>query len=258
MGLDTIPSRSDGQKIDQTWFNIIRSALNGDFVPRDSDGIATDEGGSLGSTTYRWLHAFVSGLYVFNGTRSVKIEAPSGIATDFTIKLPTALPASGSKIWFIDNTGQSTVTLDVDNSTLETSGSTVRVKEGGITRPKLASLGQQISSSCGAYSSTSNADITNLSVSLTTTGRPVFIGLISDGSGNDSTVGSVSSNSGIQFKRGATSLARNILISGTYAPSSSFWTVDVVSAGTYTYTAAAVISSGTINVNYAKLIAFEL
>ena len=55
MGIDTIASRADATTIVATWFNVIRSALNGDLVPRDSTGTATARAGSLGTETYPFL-----------------------------------------------------------------------------------------------------------------------------------------------------------------------------------------------------------
>ncbi len=63
MGSDTVPQRYDATTILATWFNIIRSAINGDWVPRNSSGVATSEGGSLGTATYPWLKASISSGY---------------------------------------------------------------------------------------------------------------------------------------------------------------------------------------------------
>lgn len=54
--------------------------------------------------------------------------------------------------------------------------------DGLITRPKLAAVGHQISASSGAFSvnSISYVDVTNLVVTLTSTGRPVKLGLMAD------------------------------------------------------------------------------
>lgn len=59
MGTETLPDRSDGQTIDETWFDIIRDAMKGNFVPRNTSGVATDAAGSMGTSTYRWsdVHA---------------------------------------------------------------------------------------------------------------------------------------------------------------------------------------------------------
>jgi len=56
MSTDSLPARSNGQTIDETWFNIIRTILSGDYVPRNTAGAATTIAGSLGTDTYRWLN----------------------------------------------------------------------------------------------------------------------------------------------------------------------------------------------------------
>lgn len=63
MSTDTIPSRTNGQIIDATWFNVIQSVLGGNFVPRVSAGSATTEAGSLGDGTFNWLKAFIQSGY---------------------------------------------------------------------------------------------------------------------------------------------------------------------------------------------------
>lgn len=82
-----------------------------------------------------------------------------------------------------------------DNSTLETSGSTLRVKDSGIstakiaasavTAAKLATLNTVVSSSTGSLNWTTAGDVTNLSVSITTTGRPVQVCIEPDGTDNN-------------------------------------------------------------------------
>lgn len=63
MGTQRIPSRINGQVIDESWFNAITRALLDYLVPRNSDGAATDLSGSLGTPLLRWLKAFVSEGY---------------------------------------------------------------------------------------------------------------------------------------------------------------------------------------------------
>jgi hypothetical protein len=63
MSTVTLPARTDGQTIDETWFNKLREALYTDLVPRNSSGIATDVAGSLGDSTYGWLKAFIKSGY---------------------------------------------------------------------------------------------------------------------------------------------------------------------------------------------------
>ena len=48
---------------------------------------------------------------------------------------------------------------------------------GGIDRPSLPAVGQQVSTSCANFTTTSATfvDVTNLTVTITTTGRPVVL-----------------------------------------------------------------------------------
>lgn len=59
MGTNRIKDRINGQVIDDEWFNAWRRALSGDLVPRSPAGAPTDGAGSLGSSTLKWLRAFI-------------------------------------------------------------------------------------------------------------------------------------------------------------------------------------------------------
>jgi hypothetical protein len=128
---------------------------------------------------------------------------PPSLAANLQVTLPL-VPAS-TKIVAMDSAGAMASNIDADNSSIEIVTNNLQVKDSGIssakiannavitskildanvTKPKLAALGQQISSSCGAFSTTSiiPVGVTNLTVSLTTTGRPIMIMLISDAAG---------------------------------------------------------------------------
>jgi hypothetical protein len=263
MSADTIPERSNGSAIDQTWFNIIRSVLGGDFLPR-TDGVVTDEAGSVGSTLYRWLNAYFIGMYLYNPTgRSIRLTAPSSITTDYTLKLPPALPGSGNKLFMVNSSGEGSLTVEPDGSTLEISGTTLRVKDAGITRDKQASLGTIASSSSGGYSMNNSAAfeaVTNLTRTITTTGRPVFVGLISDGSGTATDCSNDNgSNYQVKFKRDSTQIAL-MLAGGAATPASSFEHIDYDAvAGTYTYTVEVRGGAGgTTFLSNVKLVVFEM
>jgi hypothetical protein len=179
----------------------------------------------------------------------------------------------------------------VDGSTLEVSGTSIRVKDSGIvtakiadsnvttakladgavTQAKRAALGQQISSSCGNFSGSSSSyvDVTNLSVSLTTTGRPVKILCIPDGSAAGGYF-SASSTAGalgdifLQVLRDATVVGViNYNCPGAsesiQIPAPAVAALDLPAAGTYTYKLQIRKQSGSaygaLNV---KLAAYEL
>jgi DNA-binding protein YbaB len=129
--------------------------------------------------------------------------------------------------------------------------------DGAVTQAKRAALGHQISNATG-YQLVDNSGpqaFTNLSVSITTTGRPVFVGLISDGNALGSFI---SENSGSDFYiyRGETLVTRVPLANATgfRHPPSVLSVIDVPAAGTYTYT----IKGKNSIVAYVKMVAYEL
>jgi hypothetical protein len=90
---------------------------------------------------------------------------------------------------------------------------TADIADGAITQAKRAALGQQISASSDTFStgSATYVAVTNLSVSITTTGRPVILFLQPDGSANLSLFGPFISGSGqpvgaFEYLRGSTEL----------------------------------------------------
>lgn len=200
---------------------------------------------------------------------TVTLKSPSSLASSYSLTLPAALPAS-TKLVSLTNAGVLGNAIDVDGASLEQSGTTLQVKDGGITRPKLVAVGQQVSSVCTAWSNNtaSYTDVTNLTVTITTTGRPVMLMLRPSGDTNATSRGYVGLNSTglgqFRFLRGATDLgtieARN---SGTSAalelPASTFIWLDTPAAGTYTYKFQGKSSNTiTVEVGYVVLIAFEL
>lgn len=62
MGSQTLPGRDNGQIIDEGWFEIFNSALDGDLVPRTS-GVATTLAGMLGTAALAWKRAHITTGY---------------------------------------------------------------------------------------------------------------------------------------------------------------------------------------------------
>lgn len=149
---------------------------------------------------------------------------------------------------------------------------TVKINDAAVTNAKLSTLNYGISSSSGAFSSSSSeADITNLSVTITTSGRPVRLALI--GIGNTTSYiyvqGTATQTAGVKFiwYRDSTVLGTDIVsnngagLTGAYLgqPVSSLQYFDAPAAGTYTYKLAGGLTAGdTWQVNYAALIAYEV
>ncbi len=94
MGSGTLTTRANLQTIDETWFNQFRNAFNQDLVPRNSSGVATDQGGSLGTSSLRFLNAYLLNMYLMDTSHYIKHIAPSGLANDYIVQWPGALPGS--------------------------------------------------------------------------------------------------------------------------------------------------------------------
>jgi len=194
------------------------------------------------------------------------LSPPSAMAADISQTLPT-VPAS-TKIMQMNSSGVMSTVLTTDNASLEITSSAsfqvLNVKAYGITKIMLAALGQVFSASCGAFStsSASYVDVTNLSVPLTTSGRPVFIGIMSDGTGALSKVSSPAGSFAIiNIKRDVTELSdcqSGSSASDVVSPV-SMWIIDTPAAGSYTYKVQLKSTGGGIvTLNQVKLAAYEL
>jgi len=137
---------------------------------------------------------------------------------------------------------------------------------GALLFDNLPASNYALSSSCGSYSQSASAytDVTNLSVSLTTHGRPVMLLLVSDGSGNDGGIQSLATNGcALKALRGSTEIGRQAFVQtsgSTSMKSSPAPFFDVPAAGTYTYKVQLSSNDGVTNqyVRYCKLLAIEL
>jgi hypothetical protein len=154
---------------------------------------------------------------------------------------------------------------------------TAKIADGAITKAKLEAIttgtsvsagGVGISGSSGNFitSNTSPTDVTNLSITITTVGRPVQLRLESTSTASSGSSTSQISTGGtsnqrvvIMFLRDSTviSTSQSILAE---VPPSSFAFLDTPSAGTYTYKVRAYISVAgpSINILNTRLVAYEI
>jgi hypothetical protein len=177
----------------------------------------------------------------------ITIQSPNSLASNYSLVLPGALPAS-----------QATVEVD-------TSGNLSFV-------PNTTPGGPIISSSSGAFSNGANTKvlITNFTVTITTVGRPVIVGFTFDGNqigGQYGLVGVQGSGNSAAFfyiYRGDDSSGTLVHYSTvtadtpSYIPPSSIMGIDIVGPGTYTYNAYAQGDSSTAVVSYSSLYAYEM
>lgn len=221
-----------------------------------------------------------------SNTFGTTIQANPTLATNYGLVLPGTLPAS-SKFVTVDASGNMAFTYDVDNATLEVAANVLQVKDAGITRPKIAPLGQQIADLSGNFNfSASLTDVTGLSVTLTTTGRPVYIALqpLESPSGQPTfaltanfagSVGAealVQADARIAINRDGSLLtyqqfqfvqyAKQITAftarsSVSYAPTLCY--IDAPGAGVHTYKIQGQLTNGfNAGIQYVRLIAYEI
>lgn len=132
-----------------------------------------------------------------------------------------------------------------------------------VTRAKMAAVGEQRSSSSGGLSSSSASYIDVGSISITTTGRPVAIGLFADDSAANAYIQGGAGGVVLSLKviRGATDLGV-ALTSGTGENECppGVLKIDTPAAGTYTYKVQMKSSSGgvAVTVNNCIVVAWEL
>lgn len=221
-------------------------------------------------------------------TPNMNLEIPQGGDTDYPtsvsdsltavdghdhssgkgVQIPTAGLAdgavAGAKVADLGVTGAKLSANSVDAATIELNTAlgvtSLRVKDSGISKAKLAALGQQVADTTSvAVSSATPADATGLTVTITTSGRPVFVALLpapfdSLAPASISDISTASGSAKIDLVRDTTTIFRTVPIT---APALNY--VDVVGAGTYVYKIQASASSAaSIQFDYCRLIAFEL
>lgn len=218
-------------------------------------------------------------------SKGLTLSPPAAMGADYSLVLPS-VPGSTLPV-ILDNVGNlgtaQITSAQIANAAVTTTQiASQTIAQGNLalrtTGTTVGAGGVALSASSAAFSTTSNSptSVTNLSVTITTTGRPVFVGLVADGSvGNQSSIGCSNSGSAVTFVRsffdilnGATTILEYILSTGgasstdlqIFVPSSALSTISFPSAGTYTFSVK--IYSNTVTqtslVTYSKLIAYEI
>jgi hypothetical protein len=119
-----------------------------------------------------------------SGGKRALISVPAGLAADYAITLPSALPAT-TKVLTMSASGVITPSdAFVDNVTIQSVAGILSLKDAAVTQAKMAAK-TVTSSSVGNWSNdtTSFTDVTSVTVSFTATGtRPVIVFIAPDGS----------------------------------------------------------------------------
>lgn len=253
------------------------NSLSGTFVWQSSTSTAANMDNA--SVTIREQAASANGI---------KISSPPSLAADYQVFLFPALPAS-QKIVTLDNAGNLGASLGVDNSTIDISSNNLEVKSGGITKTQIQAMpigtpapagGFALSASSGNFNTSAGGTtpVTNMSVTITTSGRPIMIGFMGDPSGNPASIGFISNataevvyeiwlgpvGTGTQlFTQDFAGEALSSSVTQTWIPAGSLNSIDTTSTtpGTYTYNLATrILTPGptTAYVRFVQMYAYEL
>jgi hypothetical protein len=198
------------------------------------------------------------GSYPTPSGNYIQLQAPISLSSGYSLTLP-AIPASKSFL-ALDTSGNISGYASINQ---------------GISRSNLVAVGQQVSSSCGSFltSSATPVSVTNLSVTITTSGRPVIIALIPDGTagaqmgmGNNS--GAPAGTFYVLCLRGIVTISTSqyfnaaLTTSGAALfPPPGVLFIDTPTSGTYTYSIKAEIASGNSSfgvIDNCVLFAYEL
>lgn len=233
---------------------------------------------SAGTQTFIWQSAAntpantdIASLVLRNlsaGSNGLTLSPPAAMGSNYTLTLPS-LPGA-TNIMTLDTSGNMAATLNVDNSTLQISGSTLQVKASGIGTAQIANGAvtpakqstKNIVFGSDVTVPVSGGPTTITSISITTSGRPVFVG-IQDGGTPFAGTSFISTGSGtatIYLYNNATLLSQSTLVttSGNLeVPPGCVWVIDAPSAGTQTYILQGQ-SNSTVTFSNIRLVAYEL
>jgi len=204
----------------------------------------------------------------------VILQAPAGLSSSYNIVLPSSAPQS-LKLMTMDASGIMASDTWIDNSTIGVSANNFYVMS--VPRAKLVSVNYGLSASSGVtgIAAVNNAmtAVQNMSVTLTTTGKPVMLRIIIDGADHTADTQKTSQICGtnnnydgikIGVYRDAALVGYGIVTaansSGYYGLNKEFSFIDTPNAGTYTYSVKVgkSITNETVYVYYYKLLAVEL
>ena len=214
-------------------------------------------------------------------TNGVVLGPPSGISSKYNVQLP-AVPGVNTGIMQIDTSGNMISTLVPDNATIVISSqilevgtiqtaniaagavTTATIAANAVTRPKLVAVGQQVSAGNANQltSGTSFTDINGMSITITTTGRPVMLIVQPNGTTTAASVEIQSSgaNATFQILRGASLVGTFFNNNAGTETLPAIMMLDTPAAGTYTYKLQGKTSNGSvaIGLNACVLMAYEL
>lgn len=251
--------------------NIVRITQSGGIAgsPGSISNLTSPASASYvsGSSTFVWQSAantaanMDAASYTFRnvtaGSHGITVSAPAGLSADYPLVWPASLPGSNAFLT-VDNSG------NIGDSVafpLPMSG----IANGAVGPAQMATPNMLVSSSSGAFNSTSSpfVPVTNMDLTLTTSGKPVNITFQPDGTSNLGEVGpDGNATMTLQINRNGSPIGsyffnnpsgRNLI------PPGCLNFVDYnAPAGSNRYQLGCSISGGTATVGYVVMIVREL
>lgn len=232
----------------------------GTYTFSQSTGVDANIDAAAYIMRYPGSHPSPSGNYI-------ALQAPTGLATGYAWTLPTTLPATLTSFPGISTAGIIS-NVAPDNSSIQISGSTLQVKAGGITNAMIGAknIGQSSAIGTVSFSSATLANVTGLSVTLTTTGRPCYVGLVAPGSPGFFSF-PVNSGSAIIFLAVAIDSSAIGEVEIATCPSNGVWAghnsysyiSTALAAGSHTFQIQMAVSNTfTASINNYALVVYEL
>lgn len=207
-------------------------------------------------------------------SKGLTLSPPNSMGSDYTLVLP-ALPVTQS-IMTLDAAGNITAPWTVDGTTLYVSSNVLQIKPKGVSQGLLADRatgttvaagGVGISSPVSSFTSgsTTPVDVPNLTITITTTGRPVSICVQGDPSavaGPAANVqNSTNANTSFYIVRGSTVISKlgfNSSVASLAGPPTVIQGLDIITAGTYAYKIQVSSGSGTTTFQNCILVVYEI
>ena len=200
-----------------------------------------------------------------SGALGITLQSPNSLASNYSLTLPTALPGSNQYLTSSNAGNLSFSTADQIGSAMTSVGANSIANARTRTIASTVGVGGvAINGPSATFGTTSSSFsiVTNLSVTITTSGRPVALFVSSDGSGNPaSLICNAGGGYGEILFYNSTSLseiARFEVKSGTEAIP-SLMAIAQIPAGTYLLDVQARSLGGSLfSINHCILIAYEL
>lgn len=199
---------------------------------------------------------------ILANSKGVTLNPPAALAADYSVTFPAALPGSQSFL-AIDSSGNITAPL-----TILVGIDTANIANSAVTIPKMAAANLTSTSSSGSFThtGTSGVQATNLSASLTVSGKPVSISFQPDGTSSTSSLGVDVGTGNFQIQRDGSLIALSSIIvdsGGTpiSIPPSGINFIDTAPiAGSHTYALIinAVGAGTTVSVKNVVMVLREL